>query len=93
MTWPNLNRLLSLFCFLLGIAFATPAVWLCLRGEIPAIPIQDDTVVMPVELIRIYDLPVGRWAYPVTLAGLFAVAVLLFFAGWRVGKRRTHEAA
>jgi hypothetical protein len=90
--WLNPNRLLSLFCFLLGIAFVTTGAWLCLRGEIPAIPIQDDTIVIPIDGISIGDVPVGRWAYPVVVTGFFGVAALLFIVGWCAGRRKRRHA-
>jgi len=87
-----LNRALSIFCFVLGSAFAAPAVWLCFRGNLPAIPIGDTTFV-PIEGVSINGFPVGRWAFPGIVAGLFVTAVVLYFAGWRAGRRRTQESA
>lgn len=34
----SLNRVLSVGCFVLASIFAAPAVWLCVRGEIPPHP-------------------------------------------------------
>src|SRR5678815_1117602 len=88
----NLNRILSTICFLLGSAFAAPAVWLCIRGNLPAIPIGD-TVFVPIEGVSIDGVPVGRWAFPAIVAGIFVTAIVLYFAGWRAGRRRKHESA
>lgn len=86
----SLNRVLSIGCFILGFIFAAPAVWLCVRGEIPPIPLDDTTAVL-IEGTRIYDLPVGRWAYPVIVTGLFLTAAALCFAGWRALRVKKSE--
>jgi len=90
---PNrpLNQMMRVFCFVLGSIFAAPAIWLCLRGRLPDIPIDGATFV-PIDGIAINGVPVGRWAFYLIVTGLFITAIILWFAGWRVGRVRTHEA-
>jgi hypothetical protein len=82
-----LNRFLSVLCFFLGTALAVPAFWLCIRGSLPPIPI-DDTAFIPIDGISINGVPVGKWAFGSTVTGLFVTALALFFAGWQATRAR-----
>jgi hypothetical protein len=89
-------RFVAILCFCLGSAFAIPAVWLCVRGSLPPIPIgNSDTVLLPIESVTINGVPVGKWAFGSTVGGLFVTAFALYFAGWRAAKPKlgNHENA
>ena len=85
---------MAILCFCLGSAFAIPAVWLCVRGSLPAIPIGD-TVFIPIDGVSLNGVPVGKWAFGSTVGGLFLTAFALYFTGWRAAKPKAgnHENA
>src|SRR5438477_12380101 len=87
-----LNRMMGGCCFILGGIFAAPAIWLCIRGGFPDVPIDGATFI-PIDGISVNGIPVGKWFFPLIVAGLGLIATVLWFAGWRVGRVRKTEAA
>jgi len=86
------SRKVGAYFFIAAIVVTSLAVWLCVRGELPAIRTGSDTLVifggMSVNGVQIPD-----WAFYFIPAGLFIVAIILWIIGWRKSRVSIHEGA
>jgi len=80
-------------CFFIAAAVVTSlGVWLSVRGELPAIKIGSDALVI-FDGVSVNGVQIPGWAFYFIPAGLFIVAIILWIIGWRKSRVSRHEDA
>jgi len=86
------RRKIGAYFFIAAIVVASLAVWLCVDGELPAIKIGSDTVII-FEGMGVNGVQIPDWAFYFIPTGLFIVAIILWMIGWHKSRVRRHEDA
>jgi hypothetical protein len=81
-----------IWCFIAAVVLASLGVWLCILGDLPAIKTGEHSCMM-FGGITINGADVPGWAFYFIPAGLFVIAIVSSFFGWRMNRVSRHEAA
>jgi hypothetical protein len=84
------KRMSRVWCFIAAVVLTSLGTWLCILGDLPAIKISDNSY-MIFGGMSINGVDVPAWAFYFIPAGLFVVATVFLFVGWRMNRVIGHE--
>jgi len=86
----TLDRMIGASCFVGAVVLTALGIWLSILGDFPAIKTGDHSYMMFAGMsINGVELP--GWTFYIIPAGLFVMAIALWFIGWHKSLISGHE--